>query len=320
MINVNTDICRETIINYTNSIIDWFIQSDNSLKKNTTNDLMDMISESIKYSDILCKEYINNNMDIQAAVNQRCMTIIMIECYTMCITDIKECVNDLEDIINSKEKQDKIIDESIMLTEETLAMSYMIIGMDINNNKLYLQHIQSKEFIVCSGLFRFKEYTRFLLLSICKIKKEDMYITNSFVGESIVYLNVIKRDCIDKLDYGREIKIIGHEEYPKLINYTTNKLYIDMLNKWKYVDWLNNTNIPIFITNSSETANNLLRKIYESGCKNATVLNTFGLNKLPDIIFDDIVVLDSLNFTTEQIKERTYNSAKTFYIISKTED
>lgn len=313
--NININECKKVIINYSKDIIDWLKEHkekdipQDMIKQN----LKDLIDDSIVYSDILCKDYLINGFDIQAAVNQKCMSLIMLEFYMGKAIDDVICIKRLNDIINNVSSQETIIENAIMLIDELISVSYKMIGINRFSNKLYLQHIKTSEYIELSGIMRLRQLMEFMILSVCKIKKDDMYITNSYDGNWIVQLKLIKPDSIYDMEYERTISILKDKEYTNIINYTKNKknLMIGIFNAWRDIDRLNNSDAVVYLTDSSESAKEIQKIIG----KNCTILNTFGLkdSELPDIIFDDIIVIDHFNFTTDQIKERIYNSTPCFY-------
>ena len=314
--NVNINECTEVILNYSKDILDWLEEhkekdiSKDMVKQN----LKELIDSSIEYSDVLCKDYIINGFDIQAAVNQKCMSLIITELYMAKAIDEEICIKLLNSIINDTASQKSIIENAIILVDKIISVSYKVIGINRFSNKLYLQHIKTSEYIELSGIMRLRQFMEFIILSVCKIKKEDMYITNSYNGNWIVQSNLIKPDSIYDMDYGKIFSILKDKDYSNIINYTKNKknLMISIFNSWKDIDRLNSPNAVIYITDSTESA----KKIQNLIGRECTILNTFGVkeDELPDIIFDDIVVIDFFKFTTDQIKERTYNSIPCSYI------
>ena len=314
--NVNINECTEVILNYSKDILDWLEEHrEKDIPKDMIKqNLKELIDDSIVYSDILCKDYLINGFDIQAAVNQKCMSLIITELYMAKAIDEEICIKLLNSIINDVASQKSIIENAILLVDEIISVSYKVIGINRLSNKLYLQHIKTSEYIELSGIMRLRQFMEFIILSVCKIKKEDMYITNSYNGNWIVQLNLIKPDSIYDMDYERVINVLRDKEYSNIINYTKNKknLMINIFNSWKDIDRLNSPNAVIYITESTESA----KKIQNLIGKECTILNTFGIkeDELPDIIFDDIVVIDFFKFTTDQIKERAYNSTPCFYI------
>lgn len=316
--NVNINECAEVILNYSKDILDW-LGEQKDIQKDLPRDLIkqnlkELIDSSIEYSDVLCKDYLINGFDIQAAVNQKCMSLIITELYMAKAIDEEICIKRLNNIINDIASQKSIIENAIILVDEIISISYKVIGINRFNNKLYLQHIKTSEYIEFSGIMRLGQFMEFIILSVCKIKKEDMYITNSYNGNWIVQSNLIKPDSIYDMDYGKSFSILKDKDYSNIINYTKNKknLMMSIFNSWNDIDRLNSPNAVIYITDSTESA----KKIQNLIGRRCTILNTFGVkeDELPDIIFDDIVVIDFFKFTTDQIKERTYNSIPCFYV------
>lgn len=314
--NVNINECTEVILNYSKDILDWLEEhKEKDIPKDMIKqNLKELIDDSIVYSDVLCKDYLINGFDIQAAVNQKCMSLIITELYMAKAIDEEICTKLLNSIINDVASQKSIIENAILLVDEIISVSYKVIGINRLSNKLYLQHIKTSEYIELSGIMRIRQFMEFIIISVSKIKKEDMYITNSYNGNWIVQLNLIKPDSIYDMEYERVINVLRDKEYSNIINYTKNKknLMINIFNSWKDIDRLNSPNSVIYITESTESA----KKIQNLIGKECTILNTFGVkeDELPDIIFDDIVVIDFFKFTTDQIKERAYNSTPCFYI------
>lgn len=309
--NINIEDCKKVIVNYSKDILDWL--SDNDIEV-TKENLKDMVDSSIVYSDILCKDYLYDGFNIQAAVNQKCMSLILTECYIANYVDKDICIKRLYDILNSNENQNNIIQNAIQLIDEIVSMTYKIIGINRFSDKLYVQHVKSSEYFELSGRLQFRQYTRFLITAICKIKKDDMYITDSYnKGKYIIQFNLIKTEYIEELEYGDVINILKDDKYPDIIRYSNNKknLILNIYSNWKDIDRLNSSNAVIFLTDSSEIADEIQKTLGDY----CTILNTFGLEKdeLPDIIFDDVVVIDHFNFTVDQIKERTYHSIPCFY-------
>lgn len=310
--NVNINECTEIILNYSKDILDWLTNNDIEVTKEN---LKDMVDSSILYSDMLCKDYLYEGFNIQAAVNQKCMSLILTECYIANYVDKDICIKKLNDNLNSTENQNIIIQNAIKLIDEMVSVAYKIIGINRFSNKLYIQHVKSSEYFELSGRFQFRQCTKFLITAICKINKDDMYITDSYnKGNYIIYFDLIKTEHIDKLEYGDVINILKDTKYYNIRRYSNNKkdLILNIYSNWKDIDRLNSPNAVIYITDSTELA----KKIQNLIGRECTILNTFGVkeDELPDIIFDDIVVIDHFNFTTDQIKEKTYNSIPCSYI------
>lgn len=309
--NINIEDSKKVIINYSKDILDWLTNNDIEVTKEN---LKDMIDSSILYSDMLCKDYLYDGFNIQAAVNQKCMSLILTECYIANYVDKDICIKKLNSNLNSTESQNNIIQNAIQLIDEMVSMAYKIIGINRFSNKLYIQHVKSSEYFELSGRLQFRQCTKFLITAICKINKDDMYITDSYnKGNYIIYFDLIKTEHIEKLEYGDVINILKDTKYYNIRRYSNNKkdLILCIYSNWKNIDRLNSTDAVIFLTDSSEIAYEI-QKTLGNG---STILNTFGLEKdeLPDIIFDDIVVIDHFNFTVDQIKERVYNSIPCYY-------
>ena len=309
--NINIEDSKKVIINYSKDILDWLTNNDIEVTKEN---LKDMIDSSILYSDMLCKDYLYEGFNIQAAVNQKCMSLILTECYIANYVDKDICIKKLNSNLNSTENQNIIIQNAIQLIDEMVSMAYKIIGINRFSNKLYIQHVKSSEYFELSGRLQFRQCTKFLITAICKINKDDMYITDSYnKGNYIIYFDLIKTEHIEKLEYGDVINILKDTKYYNIRRYSNNKkdLILCIYSNWKNIDRLNSTDAVIFLTDSSEIAYEI-QKTLGNG---STILNTFGLEKdeLPDIIFDDIVVIDHFNFTVDQIKERVYNSIPCYY-------
>lgn len=309
--NINIEDSKKVIINYSKDILDWLTNNDIEVTKEN---LKDMIDSSILYSDMLCKDYLYEGFNIQAAVNQKCMSLILTECYIANYVDKDICIKKLNDNLNSTESQNNIIQNAILLIDEMVSMAYKIIGINRFSNKLYIQHVKSSEYFELSGRLQFRQCTKFLITAICKINKDDMYITDSYnKGNYIIYFDLIKTEHIEKLEYGDVINILKDTKYYNIRRYSNNKkdLILCIYSNWKNIDRLNSVDPIIFLTDSSEIA----YEIQKTLGNDSTILNTFGLEKdeLPDIIFDDIVVIDHFNFTVDQIKERVYNSIPCYY-------
>ena len=80
-------------------------------------------------------------------------------------------------------------------------------------------------------------------------------------------------------------------------------LSINLPKEWINVEKLNSEH-DTYIINESLLCDDIKKKF-----NNPLILNTFGINILPDIIFADIIILNEFMYTKNEIKQRLYKKS-----------
>ena len=177
--------------------------------------------------------------------------------------------------------------------------SYKIIGLNKYNNNLYLQNIGTSKFVKCYGIINYKNdilYNKFLLNSAEIIDKKDINVTDIYLDKMI---------CINNLEKNNN-KLYSIHNIGDIDIFDNNKFYdntaiIDLPKEWINVEKFNSNHETYLVTNSYSL--NEIKKRFD----NPLILNTFGIDILPDIIFADIIIINEFMYTEKEISERLYN-------------
>ena len=110
--------------------------------------------------------------------------------------------------------------------------------------------------------------------------------------------------CINKLEKNNS-KLYSIHKIGEINIFDNNKFYnntaiIDLPKEWINVEKFNSNHETYLVTNSYSL--NEIKKRFD----NPLILNTFGIDILPDIIFADIIIINEFMYTEKEIIERLY--------------
>lgn len=293
MFNIDKEITKNVIYSYTKNILDWLCscEKDNILN---INEIRSLINESINFTVIEITELIKNN-NYQGLVNQQAMLIIIMNSHKAIDNGVDQLKQYLtfDDTITMQTVNKAINDVEILINN-----SYRIIGLNKYNNNLYLQNIGTSKFIKCYGIINYKNdniYNKFLLNNAVIIDKKDIDVTDIYLDKMI---------CINKLEKNN-IKLYSIHNIGEINIFDNNKFYnntaiIDLPKEWINVEKFNSNHETYLVTNSYSL--NEIKKRFD----NPLILNTFGIDILPDIIFADIIIINEFMYTEKEIIERLY--------------
>lgn len=294
MFNVNKEITKNVIYSYTKNILYWLCscEKDNIL---SINEIRSLINESIFFTITEITKLIKND-DYQGLVNQQAILIIIINSLKAINNDIEQLKQYLtfDDITTMQTVKKAINDADILINN-----SYRIIGLNKYNNNLYLQNIGNSKFVKCYGIINYKNdilYNKFLLNNAEIIDKKDINVTDICLDKIICITNLEKNNS----------KLYSIHNIGEIDIFDNNKFYdntaiIDLPKEWINVEKLNSNHETYLVTNSYSL--NEIKKRFD----NPLILNTFGIDILPDIIFADIIVINEFMYTEKEISERLYN-------------
>ena len=294
MFNVNKEITKNVICSYTKNILYWLCscEKDNIL---SINEIRSLINESISFTITEITKLIKND-DYQGLVNQQAILIII-------INSLKAINNDIEQLKQYLTFNDtttmQTVNKAINDADILINNSYRIIGLNKYNNNLYLQNIGNNKFVKCYGIINYKNdilYNKFLLNNAEIIDKKDINVTDICLDKMI---------CINNLEKNNS-KLYSIHNIGEIDIFDNNKFYdntaiIDLPKEWINVEKLNSNHETYLVTNSYSL--NEIKKRFD----NPLILNTFGIDILPDIIFADIIVINEFMYTEKEISERLYN-------------
>ena len=293
MFNINKEITKNVIYSYTKNILDWMCscEKDNILN---INEIRSLINESINFAVIEITELIKN-VNYQGLVNQQAMLIIIMNSLKAIDNGVDQLKQYLTfDNTTTIQTLNKAINDADVLINN----SYRIIGLNKYNNNLYLQNIGTCKFIKCYGIINYKNdnmYNKFLLNNVVKIDKKDIDVTDIYLDKMI---------CINKLEKNNS-KLYSIHNIGEINIFDNNKFYnntaiIDLPKEWINVEKFNSNHETYLVTNSYSL--NEIKKRFD----NPLILNTFGIDILPDIIFADIIIINEFMYTEKEIIERLY--------------
>ncbi len=293
MFNIDREITKNVIYSYTKNILDWLCscEKDNILN---INEIRSLINESINFAVIEITELIKN-VNYQGLVNQQAMLIIIINSLKAIDNGVDQLKQYLTfDNTTTIQTLNKAINDADVLINN----SYRIIGLNKYNNNLYLQNIGTGKFIKCYGIINYKNdnmYNKFLLNNVVKIDKKDIDVTDIYLDKMI---------CINKLEKNNS-KLYSIHNIGEINIFDNNKFYnntaiIDLPKEWINVEKFNSNHETYLVTNSYSL--NEIKKRFD----NPLILNTFGIDILPDIIFADIIIINEFMYTEKEIIERLY--------------
>ena len=293
MFNVNKEITKNVICSYTKNILYWLCscEKDNIL---SINEIRSLINESISFTITEITKLIKND-DYQGLVNQQAILIIIINSLKAINNDIEQLKQYLTfDDITTMQTVNKAINDADILINN----SYRIIGLNKYNNNLYLQNIGNNKFVKCYGIINYKNdilYNKFLLNNAEIIDKKDINVTDICLDKMI---------CINNLEKNNS-KLYSIHNIGEIDIFDNNKIYdntaiINLPKEWINVEKLNSNHETYLVTNSYSL--NEIKKRFD----NPLILNTFGIDILPDIIFADIIVINEFMYTEKEISERLY--------------
>lgn len=293
MFNINKEITKNVIYSYTKNILDWLCscEKDNILN---INEIRSLINESINFAVIEITELIKN-VNYQGLVNQQAMLIIIMNSLKAIDNGVDQLKQYLTfDNTTTIQTLNKAINDADVLINN----SYRIIGLNKYNNNLYLQNIGTGKFIKCYGIINYKNdnmYNKFLLNNVVKIDKKDIDVTDIYLDKMI---------CINKLEKNNS-KLYSIHNIGEINIFDNNKFYnntaiIDLPKEWINVEKFNSNHETYLVTNSYSL--NEIKKRFD----NPLILNTFGIDILPDIIFADIIIINEFMYTEKEIIERLY--------------
>lgn len=296
MFNVNKEITKNVIYSYTKNILYWLCscEKDNIL---SINEIRSLINESISFTITEITKLIKND-DYQGLVNQQAILIIIINSLKAINNDIEQLKQYLTfDDTTTMQTVNKAINDADILINN----SYRIIGLNKYNNNLYLQNIGNNKFVKCYGIINYKNdilYNKFLLNNAEIIDKKDINVTDICLDKMI---------CINNLEKNNS-KLYSIHNIGEIDIFDNNKFYdntaiIDLPKEWINVEKLNSNHETYLVTNSYSL--NEIKKRFD----NPLILNTFGIDILPDIIFADIIVINEFMYTEKEISERLYNKS-----------
>lgn len=293
MFNIDREITKNVIYSYTKNILDWLCscEKDNILN---INEIRSLITESINFAVIEITELIKN-VNYQGLVNQQAMLIIIMNSLKAIDNGVDQLKQYLTfDNTTTIQTLNKAINDADVLINN----SYRIIGLNKYNNNLYLQNIGTGKFIKCYGIINYKNdnmYNKFLLNNVVKIDKKDIDVTDIYLDKMI---------CINKLEKNNN-KLYSIHNIGEINIFDNNKFYnntaiIDLPKEWINVEKFNSNHETYLVTNSYSL--NEIKKRFD----NPLILNTFGIDILPDIIFADIIIINEFMYTEKEIIERLY--------------
>lgn len=293
MFNIDKEITKNVIYSYTKNILYWLCscEKDNIL---SINEIRSLINESINFAVIEITELIKN-VNYQGLVNQQAMLIIIMNS----LKTIDNGVDQLKQYLTFDDKTTmQTLNKAINDADVLINNSYRIIGLNKYNNNLYLQNIGTSKFIKCYGIINYKNdtmYNKFLLNNTVIIDKKDIDVTDIYLDKMI---------CINKLEKNNS-KLYSIHKIGEINIFDNNKFYnntaiIDLPKEWINVEKFNSNHETYLVTNSYSLSE--IKKRFE----NPLILNTFGIDILPDIIFADIIIINEFMYTEKEIIERLY--------------
>lgn len=293
MFNVDKEITKNVIYSYTKNILYWLCscEKDNILN---INEIRSLINESINFTITEITELIKND-DYQGLVNQQSILIIIMSSLNAIDNGIEQLKQYLTfDDIRTMQTVNKAINDVDILINN----SYKIIGLNKYNNNLYLQNIGTSKFVKCYGIINYKNdtiYNKFLLNDAVIINKKDIDVTDIYLDKMI---------CINKLEKNNS-KLYSIHNIGEINIFDNNKFYnntaiIDLPKEWINVEKFNSNHETYLVTNSYSL--NEIKKRFDD----PLILNTFGIDILPDIIFADIIIINEFMYTEKEIIERLY--------------
>lgn len=297
MFNINIEITKNVIYSYTKNILDWLCSCEKDNIMNI-NEIRSMINESITFANIEISELIKNG-NYQGIVNQQAMLLIMMGSLNAIDNGTEQLKQYLTfDNITTMQTVNKAIND----VDTLINNSYRIIGLNKYNNNLYLQNIGNNEFIKCYGIINYINdmiYNKFLLNSAIVIDKKDIDVTDICL-DKMVYINNLEKNNnkLYTIHNGGKMNIFdSNKRYNKFYN---NPTIIDLPKEWINVEKLNSNHETYLVTDSYLL--NEIKKRFD----NPLILNTFGIDVLPDIIFADIIIINEFMYTEKEIIERLY--------------
>ena len=294
MFNVNKEITKNVIYSYTKNILYWLCscEKDNIL---SINEIRSLINESISFTITEITKLIKND-DYQGLVNQQAILIIIMGS----LNEINNGVEQLKQYLTFDDTRTmQTVNKAINDADILINNSYKIIGLNKYNNNLYLQNIGTSKFVKCDGIINCKNdilYNKFLLNSAEIIDKKDINVTDIYLDKMI---------CINNLEKNNN-KLYSIHNIGDIDIFDNNKFYdntaiIDLPKEWINVEKFNSNHETYLVTNSYSL--NEIKKRFD----NPLILNTFGIDILPDIIFADIIIINEFMYTEKEISERLYN-------------
>lgn len=294
MFNVNKEITKNVIYSYTKNILYWLCscEKDNIL---SINEIRSLINESISFTITEITKLIKND-DYQGLVNQQSILIIIMGS----LNEINNGVEQLKQYLTFDDTRTmQTVNKAINDADILINNSYKIIGLNKYNNNLYLQNIGTSKFVKCYGIINYKNdilYNKFLLNSAEIIDKKDINVTDIYLDKMICINNLEKNN--NKL---YSIHNIGDIDIFDNNEFCDNTAIIDLPKEWINVEKFNSNHETYLVTNSYSL--NEIKKRFD----NPLILNTFGIDILPDIIFADIIIINEFMYTEKEISERLYN-------------
>lgn len=294
MFNVNKEITKNVIYSYTKNVLYWLCscEKDNIL---SINEIRSLINESISFTITEITKLIKND-DYQGLVNQQAILIIIMGSLNAIDNGVEQLKQYLTfDDITTMQTVNKAINDADILINN----SYKIIGLNKYNNNLYLQNIGTSKFVKCYGIINYKNdilYNKFLLNNVEIIDKKDINVTDIYLDKMICINNLEKNN--NKL---YSIHNIGDIDIFDNNEFYDNTAIIDLPKEWINVEKFNSNHETYLVTNSYSL--NEIKKRFD----NPLILNTFGIDILPDIIFADIIIINEFMYTEKEISERLYN-------------
>ena len=294
MFNVNKEITKNVIYSYTKNILYWLCscEKDNIL---SINEIRSLINESISFTITEITKLIKND-DYQGLANQQAILIIIMGSLNAIDNGVEQLKQYLTfDDTTTMQTVNKAINDADILINN----SYIIIGLNKYNNNLYLQNIGNNKFVKCYGIINYKNdilYNKFLLNNVEIIDKKDINVTDICLDKMI---------CINNLEKNNN-KLYSIHNIGDIDIFDNNKFYdntaiIDLPKEWINVEKFNSNHETYLVTNSYSL--NEIKKRFD----NPLILNTFGIDILPDIIFADIIIINEFMYTEKEISERLYN-------------
>lgn len=294
MFNVNKEITKNVIYSYTKNVLYWLCscEKDNIL---SINEIRSLINESISFTITEITKLIKND-DYQGLVNQQAILIIIMGSLNAIDNGVEQLKQYLTfDDTRTMQTVNKAINDADILINN----SYKIIGLNKYNNNLYLQNIGTSKFVKCYGIINYKNdilYNKFLLNNVEIIDKKDINVTDIYLDKMICINNLEKNN--NKL---YSIHNIGDIDIFDNNEFYDNTAIIDLPKEWINVEKFNSNHETYLVTNSYSL--NEIKKRFD----NPLILNTFGIDILPDIIFADIIIINEFMYTEKEISERLYN-------------
>lgn len=294
MFNVNKEITKNVIYSYIKNVLYWLCscEKDNIL---SINEIRSLINESISFTITEITKLIKND-DYQGLVNQQAILIIIMGSLNAIDNGVEQLKQYLTfDDTRTMQTVNKAINDADILINN----SYKIIGLNKYNNNLYLQNIGTSKFVKCYGIINYKNdilYNKFLLNNVEIIDKKDINVTDIYLDKMICINNLEKNNNkLYSIHNIGEIDIFDNNEF------YDNTAIIDLPKEWINVEKFNSNHETYLVTNSYSL--NEIKKRFD----NPLILNTFGIDILPDIIFADIIIINEFMYTEKEISERLYN-------------